>query len=268
MRTNDGGDTEILLHRPPGHRTFLRIADDADVVPVSTLSIDDMLCIPRGIAAVLKWDLAYVCDEFDAVKGHSNWRDVGLESEDVFVFAERHSITACCFWQDGMLKQQVAHPRQHCKTLAWVIEGGHALFYRSVKGVKGKLRQTRELRLRTDRRELCLPEVGEFEEVRPGHWSHTDLERLRRQMLFEGRTCKITASAPHELRSMRIGKDCVVHAMPPQWRLINEWYQKLGLQYNGAGLPSATERRPSSAAMTGPGPALDAAAAAAFVAST
>ena len=53
------------------------------VIPESLEKHDDHLCVPRGMAALLKRTLEDMCSSFDYLMGSAKWRNVGLSAADI-----------------------------------------------------------------------------------------------------------------------------------------------------------------------------------------
>jgi len=220
LRTRAGGEIEVLLHRNLGQES------------------ESMLCIPRGVSTTMGWDLDRTCVLFDTIVGNTDWRDTGLQSEAVFTLAEEYGITACCIFQDQLVKLYRPAERKHRRALAWTIEGRRAIFHKSIRGLLGTLPKPKKLKLRTDRREVSLPEMEEYHGLKGGHFWHTDLSTLRAELVNEGWRCKITVAEPFVIKKLAC-ENCVVHSLPEGWQAIRDWYETMGLQNAGQGLPAA-----------------------------
>ena len=79
-----GPSVQTILNRPLG--AILSTSDIPyinQVIPESLEAHDDHLCVPRGMAALLKRSLENMCESWGYFMGSKKWRQVGLSAADI-----------------------------------------------------------------------------------------------------------------------------------------------------------------------------------------
>ena len=80
-----------------------------------------------------------------------------------------------------------------------------------------------------------------YEGVQDGTFYYEDLDTLRLEFLNSGTCPQVTASAPHCLKSLKVGK-CIVKKDPEHSEQLRAWLEKLNQPWLGDGLPAASLR--------------------------
>ena len=92
----NAGDVQALLNRPLGKRPeFILVPNALDLIPEALESRDDLMCVPRQIAALTGQDEAKVADQFDDIC--PGWREEGISSNSILEYAKKFDHSAYCF---------------------------------------------------------------------------------------------------------------------------------------------------------------------------
>jgi len=235
----DGGvvsiqSDEMWFYDPSGEWQVSKMTTEAGQIPDVTLHRPlqgDGMCVPRGIATALNLNIEYVCKLLDDM---GDWRETGVPSTWVFELAEKFGVTACALFQGEVLKVQKPSKRSHRKALCWSIEGNHAVFHETIKGMMK--RKPKRRRLKKDTRKTNK-EISRFTEVQPGYFFSTKVDDIRAE--FGG---EISVSEPHHISTLRIKTKkglCVIKSYPEDYEKINQWYENLNMKYTGAPLATS-----------------------------
>ena len=220
----DGGvvsiqSDEMWFFYPPGEWQISRMVTEAGKDPQVSLHRPlrgDGMCVPEGLSRILNISLDNICKILDEM---GPWRECGVPSDWIFQIAERFGVTACCLFQDQVLKVQKPTKRSHRRALCWSIEGDHCVWHDTVKGVL-KTKKPKKKKLKKDS-QFKEREISEFVGIKPGYFFSTNVPGLRQE--YRG---NISVSEPHQITSLRIktGKSvCVLKSYPEDWQNIKKW---------------------------------------------
>ena len=139
----NGSSVQTILNRPLGVLVNTsEIPFINQVLPESLEYHNDNLCVPRGIAALLKMENQYIKDlemttdkvafSFDYLLGHKRWRKVGIPATDIERWCKDCGRAYYCIYKHGT-RWRVKHVQTETRmgrSIAFAVDGPHAFFYK------------------------------------------------------------------------------------------------------------------------------------------
>ena len=221
---------------------------------------NDMCCVPRQIAAVLKRDYGQVCEDLSicerALYQTEQWIDKGCTANMVLGYAKMHGLSAV-----------VVHNEQVIETipgkrpiLAFTVHENHCYFYES-KAVCTALASRKKggvTRLKKEQKQSTTPSYQDWKqfnnEIAPGHYkvSEEEIDQVRGWLLSQGKHPRVlmkdalrTKSLILRLAKSEGGGQMHIHGVPEEADEIDNWIQNLdlkNLEYRGEGLPNISQK--------------------------
>ena len=173
---------------------------------------------------------------FDEIQ--PGWQNKGLTAQSILTYAQEKNITTTVLYADNVVGRHKPLDRKHRKAMTFAIEGNHALFYKNPRVMLNRAPAKRKLR--TEKAPQPVQWVP-YEGLQDGTFYYTDLDTLRLEFLNLGTCPQVTASAPHCLKSLKVGK-CIIKKDPVHSEQLRAWLRNMGLEWLGDGLPSASLR--------------------------
>jgi hypothetical protein len=235
-------DVSAVLQRPLGALVHTRL-DKNLVIPEALIQVDDKMCTIRQMSVVLSVEQEKLIEEFNSIQPY--WQDQGITAESILAYAVKHNITTTVLYNDDILAKHKPPHRAHTRAMTFHIEGHHCLFYRNPrvmlrrKPAKSQLRrEPKEQPVEYVPYEGCLADGGLLQE---GTFFYKDLDSLRLELLNSGECPQLSCSAPHCLKSLKVGK-CIIKKDPDNSEELRAWLEKLNVPWCGDNLPSASLR--------------------------
>ena len=250
-------DTEAVIRAPmAGLRSAASHLPHPELIlPECFEEHPDKLCVARGLAALLKRTPHSVADDFDAVLGGPEWRQVGVTAEDLKAFAVcfGHPFFFCAA---GRLLLYYEPSEKKGRAIACYYYDGHAYIYENARALSqwkaGEATSDRVVLQHEARGELPpFEEWKLYQKPEPGLFHVDDLAFLRAQLLSSGRSPKVGLRDEVTIGSLtyhcNLAKDgcvgvCRVREYPPYAQEIQTWLSALPreITYRGQRLPAIT----------------------------
>ena len=242
-------DTQIRLRQPLGalrEVSYQLFAGD-QILASAFEERQDMLCVPRQIAELLKLPLQEVMEDFNSICP-GNWQQRGVSPTEIRTFCVWRN--APMFYVDcrGRLLDCFQPAEKEEKAIAFTSWNGHAFFYRSARAVAACDESEQRQRFRRLKRDNPVPEFKEWQlwegEIKSGYFYTEDLRGVRAQLLAEGHQPKVSMRGLCEWSALRLrvvgGTDCVIRELCEDAQVLQEWTQRLGVPYRGQRLAGAS----------------------------
>ena len=237
-------DTQIRLRQPLGalrEVSYQLFAGD-QILASAFEERQDMLCVPRQIAELLKLPLQEVMEDFNSICP-GNWQQRGVSPAEIRTFCVWRN--APMFYVDcrGRLLDCFQPAEKEEKAVVFTSWNGHAFFYRSARAVAACDESEQRQRFRRLKRDNPLPEFKEWQlwegEIKSGYFYTEDLRGARAQLLAEGHQPKVSMRGLCEWSALRLrvsGRtDCVIRELceDAQAQVLQQWTERLGVPYRG-----------------------------------
>ena len=205
-------DTQIRLRQPLGalrEVSYQLFAGD-QILASAFEERQDMLCVPRQLAELLKLPLQEVIEDFNSICP-GNWQQRGVCPAEIRTFCVRRN--APMFYVDGRgrLLDCFQPAEKEEKAVAFTSWNGHAFFYKSARAVSGCDESEQRQRFRRLKRDTPLPEFKDWRpwdgEIESGYFWTEDIRGVRAELLAGATTprspCAGCANGP------RCGCECM-----------------------------------------------------------
>ena len=242
-------DTQIRLRQPLGalrEVSYQLFAGD-QILASAFEERQDMLCVPRQIAELLKLPLQEVMEDFNSICP-GNWQQRGVSPTEIRTFCVWRN--APMFYVDcrGRLLDCFQPAEKEEKAIAFTSWNGHTFFYRSARAVAACDESEQRQRFRRLKRDNPVPEFKEWElwegEIKSGYFYTEDLRGVRAQLLAEGHQPKVSMRGLCEWSALRLrvpgGTDCVIRELCEDAQVLQQWTERLGVPYRGQRLAGAS----------------------------
>ena len=155
-------DTQIRLRQPLGalrEVSYQLFAGD-QILASAFEERQDMLCVPRQVAELLKLPLQEVMEDFNSICP-GNWQQRGVSPAEIRTFCVWRN--APMFYVDcrGRLLDCFQPAEKEEKAVAFTSWNGHAFFYRSARAVAACDESEQCQRFRRLKRDNPVPELWE-----------------------------------------------------------------------------------------------------------
>ena len=215
-------DTQIRLRQPLGalrEVSYQLFAGD-QILASAFEERQDMLCVPRQLAELLKLPLQEVMEDFNSICPGS-WQQRGVSPAEIRTFCVWRN--APMFYVDcrGRLLDCFQPAEKEEKAVAFTSWNGHAFFYRSAQAVAACDESEQRQRFRRLKRDNPVPEFKEWQlwegEIKSGYFYTEDIRGVRAQLLAEGHQPKVSMRGLCEWSALRLrvagGTDCVIREL-------------------------------------------------------
>ena len=260
---NGEGEAHVILDRRVGTRPVIcTLPFPEAIMPEAFEEHDDMLCVPRQLAALLRKDFSEICTELEeaeqALYGTCVWQTEGCSPRMIFEFCRRKELACVAVHMDAVIEVQAGNK----PIVAFAIHGSHCYFYQDRKA--RQLLMKRELpsnsakvqkQSRPNKKTPPAIEWGVWNwRIEPGHFFVEDesINSVRGWFLQQQRHPRVVLKDELTIRCLvytcskidQVSGVCVVHAMPKESSDIMEWLQRLpvSIEYRGEGLPGITNK--------------------------
>ena len=202
-------DTQIRLRQPLGalrEVSYQLFAGD-QILASAFEERQDMLCVPRQLAELLKLPLQEVMEDFNSICP-GNWQQRGVSPAEIRTFCVWRN--APMFYVDcrGRLLDCFQPAEKEEKAVAFTSWNGHAFFYRSARAVAACDESEQRQRFRRLKRDNPVPEFKEWQlwegEIKSGYFYTEDLRGVRAQLLAEGHQPKVSMRGLCEWSALRL----------------------------------------------------------------
>ncbi len=248
--------TTVLDRRTGALPTFSQFLFQDALCPEAFEEVDDKLCCPRQIAAVLKLDFGTVCNDLATVERllyqTEKWEEEGVTPRMVLELCRMTGWGCAIVHHEQVLETLPGRP-----VLAFTVHAGHSYFYskQQVAKMLQRRRTTAVARLQKDQRNTTTPPASEWKawgrELVPGHYAVAEdgLPQERAWFLEHGLHPKVLLKSETSMRALLYNctkrvEGCTgvvyLHALPEYSPEIEAWVGRLdcGLLYRGEGLPN------------------------------
>ena len=242
-------DTQIRLRQPLGalrEVSYQLFAGD-QILASAFEERQDMLCVPRQIAELLKLPLQEVVEDFNSICP-GNWQQRGVCPAEIRTFCVWRN--APMFYADsrGRLLDCFQPAEKEEKAIAFTSWNGHAYFYKSARAVSGCDDSEQRQRFRRLKRDTPVPEFKDWRlwngEIDSGYFWTEDIRGARAELLARGHHPKVSMRGLCEWSALRLrvhgGADCVIRELCEDAEVLQQWTERLGVPYRGQRLAGAS----------------------------
>ena len=242
-------DTQIRLRQPLGalrEVSYQLFAGD-QILASAFEERQDMLCVPRQIAELLKLPLQEVIEDFNSICP-GNWQQRGVCPAEIRTFCVWRNAPMFYVDSRGRLLDCFQPAEKEEKAIAFTSWNGHAYFYKSARAVSGCDDSEQRQRFRRLKRDTPVPEFKDWRpwdgEIDSGYFWTEDIRGARAELLARGHHPKVSMRGLCEWSALRLrvhgGADCVIRELCEDAEVLQQWTERLGVPYRGQRLAGAS----------------------------
>eukprot|EP00439_Symbiodinium_sp_Y106_P030338 s11460_g3.t1 len=190
-------DTQIRLRQPLGalrEVSYQLFAGD-QILASAFEERQDMLCVPRQIAELLKLPLQEVIEDFNSICP-GNWQQRGVCPAEIRTFCVWRNAPMFYVDSRGRLLDCFQPAEKEEKAIAFTSWNGHAYFYKSARAVSGCDDSEQRQRFRRLKRDTPVPEFKDWRpwdgEIDSGYFWTEDIRGARAELLARGHHPKVS----------------------------------------------------------------------------
>ena len=254
------GESHVILDRRVGTLGSGSFLFQDAICKEAFESHDDMCCVPRQIAAVLKRDFGEVCEDMSIAErvlyGDEQWPEKGCTPNMVLEYAKMHSLGVAVIHNEQVI-ESIPGKRP---VLAFAVHEHHCYFY-STKSVCNALASRKKggiQRLKKEQKQSTTPAYCDWQQfkydIRHGHFwcNEEEVDSVRSWLLSQGKHPRVMMKDALKTKSLMVhlskndgGGICHIHGVPEEAPDIQQWLDNLelpGLRYKGEGLPNISQK--------------------------